>query len=77
MIDSLIEQTLKLKTIDERASYFVAKELALIQINLLWYPQKNDDATARLKSLAQHVQLTFKANGKELATALRSASSLI
>lgn len=78
MIDSLIEQTLKLKSIDERASYFVAKELALIEVNMLWFPQKNEDTSARLKSLAQHVKLTFKTpEANELAAALRTASSKI
>lgn len=78
MIDSLIEQTLKLKEIDDRASYFIAKELALIEINMLWFPQKNADTVARIRSLAQHVQLTFKGqSGAPLVKALREAASKI
>lgn len=75
MLNSLIQQALKLKKVDERASYFIAKELALIEINLTWFPYKNLDSTARLRSLAQHVKLTFKDNddAKELADMLNKS----
>lgn len=70
MLDSLIASTLELREYDNRASYFIAKELALIEINLLWHPHQFDDNVARLKSLAQHVTVTFKDNdtAKELAS---------
>lgn len=70
MLDSLIASTLELREYDNRASYFIAKELALIEINLLWHPHQFDDNVARLKSLAQHVTVTFKDNdtAKKLAS---------
>lgn len=73
MLDSLIATTLELREKDHRATYFIAKELALIEINLLWYPHKFDDNIARLKSLAEHVTVTFKNNdsAKELASDIR------
>lgn len=73
MLDSLIASTLELREYDSRASYFIAKELALIEINLLWYPHMFDDNIARLKSLARHVTVTFKDNdvAKELASDIR------
>lgn len=73
MLDSLIVSTLELREYDNRASYFIAKELALIEISLLWYPHLFDDNIARLKSLAEHVTVTFKDNdtAKELASGIR------
>ena len=73
MLDSLVASTLELREYDNRASYFIAKELALIEINLLWHPHMFDDNVARLKSLAQHVTVTFKNNdtAKELASDIR------
>jgi hypothetical protein len=70
MLDSLIASTLELREYDNRASYFIAKELALIEISLLWHPHMFDDNVARLKSLAEHVTVTFKDNdtAKELAS---------
>lgn len=62
MLDSLIASTLELREYDSRASYFIAKELALIEISLLWYPHMFSDNIARLKSLAEHVAVTFKDN---------------
>lgn len=74
MLDSLIASTLELREQDHRASFFIAKELALIEINMLWYPHKFDDNIARLKSLAQHVTITFKNNdlAKQLASDIRA-----
>lgn len=72
---ALIDQTIKLKAIDARASYFIAKELAMIELNEVWYPEKANDNRARLKSLAQHVTLTFKGDkdAQELARLLKKA----
>lgn len=58
----LIEATLKLKEIDPKASFFIAKELAIIQVNMIWYPDKLGAQATRLRSLAGHVLLTFKRN---------------
>lgn len=73
MLDSLIASALELREHDNRGSYFIAKELALIEINMLWHPHQFDDNVARLKSLAQHVTVTFKDNdtAKELASDIR------
>lgn len=68
MLDELIATTLELREYDSRASYFIAKELALIEISMLWYPDKFRDNLARLRSLSQHVKITFKNN--DLATKL-------
>ena len=46
MLDSLIASTLELREYDNRASYFIAKELALIEISLLWHPHLFDDNIA-------------------------------
>lgn len=74
MLDSLIAATLELRESDRRAAFFIAKELALIEINMLWYPHKFDDNLARLNSLAQHVTTTFKNNdiAKQLAADIRA-----
>jgi hypothetical protein len=68
MLDKLIALTLELRELDSRASYFIAKELALIEISMLWYPDKFGDNLARLRSLSHHVRVTFKNN--ELADKL-------
>lgn len=74
MLDSVIATALELRESDRRASFFVAKELALIEINMLWYPHKLGDNLARLNSLAQHVTITFKNNdiAKQLAADIRA-----
>lgn len=67
----------KLKEVDNRATYFIAKEIAMIELNGVFYPEKNTDSKARLKSLAQHVNLTFKGNSdaSELAKLLKEAAA--
>jgi hypothetical protein len=61
MLD-LINATLTLKETDPKASFFIAKELAIIQVNVVWYPDKIGAQATRLRSLAQHVLITFKHN---------------
>ena len=56
-LNELIAQTLKLKPINERMAYYVAKEIALIELNIMW---NKDNNKSRLKSLAVHVKDTFK-----------------
>ena len=59
MLRDLIEKTLELREVNEKQSYFVAKELALIKINILWYPVNIDKNINRLISLKEHILLTF------------------
>lgn len=61
-MNSYVKRALQLKVIDPRASYFIAKELALINVNMLWYPEKEVDYANRLISLAEHITTTFKKN---------------
>lgn len=61
LLDKLLRPLIALKEIDgTKAAYFIAKELALIDLNIIWNPHKVDDDKARLLSLARHVELTFK-----------------
>lgn len=61
MLSSLIDLVYsELKPIDAKASYFIAKELALVEISLLWYEDKYQDNISRLNSLAQHVTIAYK-----------------
>ena len=59
MLSHLIQKTSELRILDQRASFFIAKELAVIDVNLIWYPEKLTDHIARLVSLAEHIRLTF------------------
>lgn len=70
MLDHLITATLELREADPKASYFIAKELAIISLNMLWYPDKVEDEVARLRSLANHLLITFNKNKQ--ATTLAS-----
>lgn len=76
MLDSLLEMTIDLKQYDNKASYFIAKEIVLIQVSLLWYPEKLKDNVERLRSLANHVRVTFPNNNcaKNLTVAIRETS---
>lgn len=62
MLSYLINRVKTLKEVDKKQSFFIAKELSIITVNLLWYPEKLNDHTARLRSLAQHVLITFPNN---------------
>lgn len=62
MLSYLIHRAAKLKDVEKKQSFFIAKELAIIEVNLIWYPEKLDDHTARMRSLAQHVLITFPGN---------------
>jgi hypothetical protein len=77
MLDDLVSSTNKLIDYDEKASYFIAKELALLEINLMWFPSKYAENVARLRSLADHVNITFKNNthGKKLAADIRETAN--
>ena len=80
MLSSLIDLVYtELKPLDAKASYFIAKELALIDISLLWYEDKHSDNIARLNSLAEHVKLTYKGNVKSkiVAGAIKSRANEI
>lgn len=78
MLSSLIDLVYtELKPIDAKASYFIAKELALIDISLLWYEDKHDDNISRLHSLAQHVTTVYKNHikSKIVASAIKIRAS--
>lgn len=79
MLSYLIHRTEKLKEVDLKQSFFIAKELSIIEINLLWYPEKLDDHTARMRSLSQHVLITFPNNddAKVLAVLLKQKALLL
>lgn len=79
MLNALIESTLELREVNEKASYFIAKELALIEVNMLWYPDKLRGNIARLRSLSNHVKITFKNNelSKQLASDIRTIANCI
>lgn len=62
MLSCVINQASKLKDANLKQSFFIAKELAIIEVNLIWYPENLDTHAARLKSLAQHVTITFPGN---------------
>lgn len=61
LLDKLLHSLIELREIDgTKAAYFIAKELVLIDLNIIWNPHKAADDKARLMSLAQHVKVTFK-----------------
>ena len=74
MLGCLIDCAAELKEADHRASFFVAKELSLIEISLMWYPEKLSDNVARLNSLADHVAVTFKDVGAALVANIRQVA---
>ncbi len=73
MLSYLLHRAEKLRDIEKKQSFFVAKEISIIEVNILWYPEKLSDHTARLRSLAQHVLITFPGNddAKLLATLMK------
>lgn len=77
-LHSLVQTAMLLRETEPRASYLIAKELALIDVGMLWYPNNLNDDIARLISLAQHVALTQKcALGKQLAREIRHTALLL
>lgn len=60
MLSALIHKTYPLRQYNHKASFFIAKEISIIEVNMMWYPEKMNDHIARLYSLAQHVMVTFK-----------------
>ena len=74
MFDKFIEKTLELREYNEKISYTIAKELALIEVNMIWYPTRFKENLDRLRSLSQHIQQSFKNNdlAKELASSIRN-----
>lgn len=79
MLSALIHKAHKMREIDSRQSFHIAKELAIIELNLLWYPDKFDDHMARMRSLAQHVLTTFKDSpqAKELNVLIKHKALLL
>lgn len=79
MLSYLIHRTQKLIDVEKKQSFFIAKEISIIEVNLIWYPEKLRDHTARLRSLAQHVLLTFPGNddAKVLATLMKQKALLL
>lgn len=71
-MNSLMKKTLKLKDIDRKSSYQIAKEISLITLNITWYPDQLLDSARRIESLVDHIRLTFKnsAVANELCTDL-------
>jgi hypothetical protein len=59
MFISLIKAAKQLHERNPKASYAIGKELSLIELNLLWYPENTPDNVARLESLAEHIKRTF------------------
>jgi len=74
MLSMAIHKTHVLKDINPKASFYIAKELAVIEVNIMWFPEKINDHVARLYSLSQHVLTTFKNNddAKVLAVLIRN-----
>lgn len=70
----LINEAQSLKEVDLKQSYSIAKELAYINVNILWYPEKMSEHIARLRSLADHVKLTFKGQGTDLVAAIKQTA---
>lgn len=79
MLSALIHKAHLLQDVEPKQSFHIAKELAIIELNLLWYPDKFDDHMARMRSLAQHVLVTFKDSdkAKELAVLIRHKALLL
>lgn len=61
ILNGLYQKVLtNLKPLDSRAAYYIAKELAMIDLNLCFFDGKKDaDCVTRLISLSQHVRDTF------------------
>ncbi len=79
MLSSLIHKAHALKEQDAKASFFVAKEIAIIELNMMWYPEKMADHVARMHSLANHIMTAFKHsdNAKVLTVLMKHKALLI
>lgn len=78
LLDKLLHSLIQLREIvGTKAAYFIAKELVLIDLNIIWNPHKAADDKARLMSLAQHVKVTFKdqPEAKEIIRLIKKMAS--
>lgn len=66
MLTTSIKEAENLKKINLKAAYNIARELANINVNILFYPENIQKNISRLKSLADHVKIEFKEYGKNL-----------
>lgn len=56
LLTPIIWDSYALELIDSKASYFIAKELSIIQLNIMWHPEKLASHVDRLRSLSIHVK---------------------
>lgn len=85
MMNPLVRKMLQLKEIDRKASYYIAKEISILSLNVMWYPDDLMNTANRIDSLVEHISVTFKKNDiansvcvelKELADSIREYMEL-
>ena len=60
MMNPLVRKMLQLKEIDRKASYYIAKEISILSLNVMWYPDDLLNTANRIDSLVEHILVTFK-----------------
>lgn len=75
----LLKQVYLLNEIDSKLSYSIAKELAIIELNLLWEKDSDETTANRLDSLSSHILRSFKESNvaKDLAVKVKALASSI
>jgi hypothetical protein len=63
----LLKKVSRLKAIDQKASYQIAKEISIINLNIMWYPDSLLETAARVDSLVEHICRTFPNNSTATA----------
>lgn len=58
----LLKKVSSLKSVNAKASYQVAKEISIISLNIMWYPENLVESADRLDSLVEHICRTFPDN---------------
>lgn len=76
---SLIKKSIELIDENEKLSYSVAKELALIELNLIWGKDSIQSSSNRLKSLSEHIIVSFNKSdkAKEMAKDVKELASTL
>lgn len=67
MMSPLLKKVSALKAIDQKASYQIAKEISIINLNIMWYPDDLLETAGRIDSLVEHIVRTFPNNATATA----------
>lgn len=60
ILDEFLSDVQNLRKTNDKYAYFVAKELAMIGLNVEWFPEQREDNARRLRSLAGSIRMMAK-----------------